>query len=190
MKIRASIPAISLPTPKVRRLVAMVAACLLASAASGVTLWWDSNANTAGAGTTPTGTWDTTNSNKDWSSNIGGTSKTNWTDGSDAVFSAGSDATGAYTVTASTVSVSSISIEEGTPTFSGGTITFGDATPDFTVGSGVTATVNSGVAGTNGLNKLGAGTLIFGTSDKAYTGTTTISAGTLQTDFNQIGRAS
>ncbi len=152
------------------------------------TLYWDINAKTAGAGgTSPSGTWDTSNSNKVWSSSSAGTVvPVAWTDGRDAVFSAGTDATGSYTITVSgTRNVSSILIEEGTPTFSGGTINFNDASPDFTVGSGLTATVASDIAGTSGLNKLGAGTLILGTSDKTYTGTTTISAGTLDLAFNQ-----
>jgi autotransporter-associated beta strand protein len=165
---------------------------LLVSALSplpAVTLYWDTNGTTTGAGATPTGTWSTTNvaANRRWNSNVNGTAATAaWTSGSDAVFSAGTDAINAYTVTLSgTVNVSSVTIEEGTPTFTSSAITFNDVTPDFTVGTGRTATVNSDIAGTNGLNKLGAGTLILGTTDKTYTGTTTISAGTMQLDFNQ-----
>lgn len=169
-------------------IAALLVYCFLAPPAGAQTLYWDINAKTAGAGgTSPSGTWDTSNSNKVWSSSSAGTvNPVAWTDGRDAVFSAGTDATGSYTVTVSgTRNVSSILIEEGTPTFSGGTINFSDASPDFNVGSGRTATVDSDIAGTNGLNKLGAGTLILGTSDKSYTGTTTISAGTLDLAFNQ-----
>lgn len=166
----------------------MIVACLV-GAASAQTLYWDTNSTTAGAGATPSATWSTTGgTNKKWSTSSAGTATTaNWTSGAAAVFSAGTDATGAYTVTISgTQNVSSITIEEGNPTFSGGTaINFNDATPDFTVAAGSTATVSTGLTGTNGLNKLGAGTVIFGTSDKSYSGTTTISAGTLQLDFNQ-----
>lgn len=164
---------------------------LLPTLLHGQTLYWDANtAGTTGAGATPTGDWrasggsGTSNRWNTSSTGLGGTIS-KWT-GTDAVFSAGTDATNAYTVTVvGTINVSSITVEEGSPTFTGSTITFNDASPDFTVGSGLTTTVNSGIAGTNGLNKLGAGTLIFGTSDKAYTGTTTISAGILQLNFNQ-----
>lgn len=150
-------------------------------------LYWDTNSNAPGAGTNPSDTWSTSPSQKNWDPNSAGTTfKERWTDGRDAVFSAGNDATGAYTVTVSnTVSVSSITIEEGTPTFTGGTINFSDATPDFNVGSGLTTTVNSDISGTNGLTKTGAGTLVLDTSDKTYTGTTTINTGTLDLAFNQ-----
>jgi autotransporter-associated beta strand protein len=174
-----------IPAPIGRWIVAILGASLLAVTASAQTLYWDTNGATGGAGATPTGTWNGFTSN--WSTNSGGTvATTTWTNGRDAVFSAGTDAVNSYTVTVTgTRNVSSITIEEGTPTFTGGTIGFTDATPDFTVGTGRTTTVNSSITGTNGMNKLGAGTLIFGTSDKAYSGTTTISAGTLQLDFNQ-----
>lgn len=160
--------------------------------AAQTTLYWDANtASTVGAGATPTGDWRASGGNSDsnrWntsSTGLGGTIS-KWGTGTEAVFSAGNDATNAYTVTVlGTINVSSISVEEGSPTFTGSTITFNDASPDFTVGSGLSTTVNSGIAGTNGLNKLGDGTLIFGSSDKAYTGTTTVSAGILQLNFNQ-----
>jgi autotransporter-associated beta strand protein len=157
---------------------------VLASPLSGQ-MFWDRNGSTAGAGTTPTGTWNTTTAN--WNTNSGGTTANEtFTSGSVATFSAGTDATGTYTVTVSgTQNTSRINIQEGTPTFSGGTINFNDASPDFNVLAGRTATVNSDISGTNGLTKLGAGTLVFGTSDKSFSGTTTISAGTLDLAFNQ-----
>ncbi len=176
---------------KWRAALCVIAISLLPITSAGQTLYWDANtAATAGAGATPTGVWRAsggTGSSNRWNTSatgLGGTIS-KWT-GTDAVFSAGTDATNAYTVTVTgAINVSSINIEEGSPTFTSSTITFNDASPDFTVAAGATATVNSGIAGTNGLNKLGAGTLIFGTSDKAYTGTTTISAGILQLNFNQ-----
>src|SRR5258708_1360116 len=83
-------------------------------------LYWDTNGTTTGAGTTPTATWSTTGgTNKNWSSNSAGTvNGATFTSGSDAVFSAGTDAINAYTVTlAATQNVASITIEEGSPTF-------------------------------------------------------------------------
>jgi len=171
------------------------ALCLLAvgflpTAGVAQTLYWDTNGTTAGAGTN-NGTWSTGGgpANNRWNTISGGGSGGTigkWTSGANAVFSAGTDNTGNFTVTlAANQNVSSITVEEGNPTFNSNSITFNDASPDFTVASGSTATVNSGIAGTNGLNKLGAGTLVFGTSDKAYTGTTTVSAGILQLNFNQ-----
>jgi len=176
--------------PRSRLLLGALLGVCLQAVAVGQTLYWDTNGTTAGAGgSTPSGGWATNNGvgNRNWSTNaIGTTATSGWTNGYDAVFSAGSDATGSYTVTASgTVGVSSITIEEGSPTFASGIINFSDATPDFTVATGSTATVGSDISGTNGLTKLGGGSLIFGTSDKTYTGTTTVSAGTLDLAFNQ-----
>ena len=54
-------------------------------------LYWDSNGTTAGAGTTPTGTWGTSTF---WSTVFDGTAATAaWTSGRRAIFSAGGDAT-------------------------------------------------------------------------------------------------
>jgi len=151
------------------------------------TLYWDTNGSTAGAGSAPSATWSTGTSS--WTSNSAGTSGSivNWTNGRDAVFSAGTDATGSYTVTVSgTVGVSSVTVEEGSPTFTGGTINFSDSSPDFVVASGLTATVGSVISGSNGVTKSGDGLLVFNGSTKTYTGTTTITAGTLRLDSSNV----
>jgi len=151
------------------------------------TLYWDRNSSTAGAGSAPTGTWSTTTSA--WSANSAGTSGTivKWANDRYAVFSAGTDATGTFTVTVSgTVRTAGITIEEGTPTFTGGTINFSDASPDFVINAGLTATVNSVISGSNGLTKSGTGTLIFDGSAKTYTGNTTVNAGTLQLNSSNL----
>lgn len=166
---------------------ALTLLALTVSPLAGAILYWDTNSTTAGAGTA-SGTWSTSgSSNRKWNTSSAGTSTTaTWTSGSDAVFSAGTDDTGSYTVTlAANQNVSSINVQEGNPTFNSFALNFNDATPDFTVAAGSTATVNSNITGTNGLNKLGAGTVIFGTSDKTFSGTTTVSAGTLQLNFTQ-----
>ncbi len=146
------------------------------------TLYWDTNGITAGAGSSPSATWSTSSSDKNWSTNSGGTVTTAaWTAGVIADFSAGSDATGTYTVTVSgSPSTAGIIVEEGTPTFTGGTLTFSGAGPGVQVASGSTATINSQIAGSNGLTKTGTGTLIVGNTANAYTGATVVSAGTLQ----------
>lgn len=60
--------------------------------------YWDTNGSVAGAGgATPTGTWD--GSTKWTSSPTGTTATSSWISGSSATFAAGTDATGAYTVT-------------------------------------------------------------------------------------------
>src|SRR5208337_4436346 len=85
--------------------------------------YWDLNGATAGAGTAPSGTWDSTSTN--WSSSANGTVATGPWAGQNAIFSAGSDATGAYTVSVSgTQVVAGLFVEAGTPTFSGGQLYF------------------------------------------------------------------
>ncbi len=159
----------------------MLLLLVLLGTARAQTLYWDVNGNgTAGTGASPTGTWSTGTGS--WNTNANGTggSIVNWTNGRDAVFSAGTNGTGTYTVTVSgTVGVSSINIQEGSPSFTGGTINFSDATPDFTVGAGLTATVNSTISGTNGLIKAGDGLLIFNAAN-SYTGQTKVNDGILR----------
>lgn len=147
------------------------------------TLYWDINGTTVGAGgTNPSGTWSTSGSDKNWSTNSTGTAGDNkWTAGSYAVFSAGTDATGGFTVTLSgTQSTAGITVGEGGPIFSGGTLSLTGATPTFNIGTGASATVNSLLSSSTGLTKTGSGTLILGNSSNVFTGTTTVSGGTLQ----------
>ncbi len=156
------------------------------------TLYWDVDGTTAGAGgTTPTGNWRTSGAGVNWGTAADGTSATAlWTNNSIAVFSAGADATGSFTVTVNTVSANSILIEEGNITFASSTITLTGTTPSVTVASGLTATFSSGLAGTNGFVKEGAGTVIFQSTGKNFTGDATINAGTLRLGAgNMIGNA-
>ncbi len=145
-------------------------------------LFWDTNTNaSAGTGASPSGTW-VTGSGGNWNTNSAGTggSIVNWTDWSDAVFSAGTNGTGTYTVTVSgTVGISSLTIQEGSPTFTGGTIQF-SGTPDFSVASGLTAIINSVVDDQyyGGFNKVGTGNLVLGGAN-TFSAPVTISAGTL-----------
>src|SRR5207237_1773028 len=85
--------------------------------------YWDSNDNVSGAGSaTPTGTWGL---DPFWSSSSTGVASTTaWTAGDTAFFSAGSDATGVFTVNVSGAQTAGgIKVQEGTLTLSGGAIT-------------------------------------------------------------------
>ncbi len=75
-------------------------------------------------------------------------------------------------------------------TVTGGTLTNNTASAVFRVGdgtaagAGMTATINSVIAGTGGLNKTDLGTLVLGGAN-TYSGATTVSAGTLRVNGNQ-----
>lgn len=98
-----------------------------------------------------------------------------WTTGNDAVFQG----------TAGTVSVAATGATAHNLTFtttgfkiSSGTLTLNAATPTISTGTGITATINSVIAGSAGLTKSGGGTLILG-GNNSYTGTLAIDAGIL-----------
>lgn len=108
--------------------------------------YWDLNGDTAGAGgETPAGTWDTTAAH--WTSaTAGDTMTTAWTDGSVAAFSAGSDATGLYTVTlAAPRSVSGLLVESGDLELAGAALDFSNA--PLVVGNLAFLTLTSTVTG-------------------------------------------
>ena len=149
------------------------------------TLSWDVDGANPGAGRggAPSETWSGSGvwaANSNWSSSTNGDLPTQqWSDGSVANFAAGSDATGAYTVTvANTPSASAINIQEGDVTFDGSSVTLmGSKTID--VASGSSATFDSAtLAGTAGLTKTSAGTLTLGQAN-SYSGDTLLSGGTL-----------
>jgi len=143
------------------------------------TLYWDRNGSTAGAGTAPSGTWSSSAAN--WSSSSAGTAATTaWTSGDLAVFSAGSTSTGSFTVTVSgTVTASSMIVQEGNGTFTGGMINVTGTTPQVNVVAGSTTTINSQIASSGGFYKTGDGTLVVGSTANAWSGPTVVRAGTL-----------
>ena len=164
--------------------LALVALLTCATAAQGdpvVTRYWDLNGTAAGAGsTTPAGTWDT--STKNWNKNSNGQGNSSdivaWSSSgsrNDAVFAAGSDATGSYVVTLSgTISLRNLTLKEGNLTLSGGGLSLTD---DATWSTSSSSTVVVGaISGASNLIKIGSGSLAIGAS--SYSGTTTINDGT------------
>jgi autotransporter-associated beta strand protein len=141
-----------------------VALCGLAPGAW-AQLYWDSNADTAGAGATPTGSWGI---DPFWSGVADGTALTGaWVADSLAVFSAGTDAAGPYTVTLGAAqSAAGVTLEEGDLTLSASTLTLtGGASLD--VASGQTLTLSTALAGAVGWTKSGAGAVVLATSSTA-----------------------
>ncbi|HEX8077984.1 MAG TPA: autotransporter-associated beta strand repeat-containing protein, partial [Chthoniobacterales bacterium] len=148
--------------------------CALAGAipthADAATVYWDTDGRTAGAGgSMPSGVWDT--AIKNWSGDSTGSSNNTsaWTAGDTAVFSAGSDATGAYTVTVSAnmnLSVGGITFEDGSVTIAGtnstSVISLGPIGMTVSAASG-THTINAILDGSGKvLTKQGAGTIVLG----------------------------
>jgi hypothetical protein len=116
------------------------------------TLYWDKNGSTAGAGgSSPAGTWGT---DSFWNSIADGTGSTGaWVDRARAVFSAGSDATGSFTVSLDgSQTANGLAFQEGTVTISGGTVLSLTGTGGvIDVASGASATIASVLGGTVGL---------------------------------------
>ncbi len=140
-------------------------------------VYWDNDGAAAGsrvatgAGTGGTGTWNT--SAVKW---YNGSADVPWIDGNNAVFWG----TAGTVTLAAAQNVNSLTFKTSGYTLTGSTLTLGGSS--VTVDAGVTATIGSIVAGTAGLVKNGAGTLILTNSSNqtsGYTGGTTINAGTL-----------
>jgi autotransporter-associated beta strand protein len=144
-------------------------------------LYWDANGGAIGAGgPAPTGTWGV---DPFWNTNVLGLSTgptLGWDSTQAAIFSAGVDATGTFTVNVSgTQTAAYITFEEGHVTLSGGSLVLSDAGGPINVALLATATINSVLAGVTGLTKGDCGTLTL-TGLNTYTGDTAVQGGTLQ----------
>lgn len=153
---------------------------ILLTPAWAANLYWDSNGTTNGAGTTPTGNWGT---NDYWSASSLGTATTAaWTSGETAVFSAGTDATGIFTVTLGAAQTAAgLTFEEGVVTLTGMDLNI--AAPG-TVICATTGIVDSVVTGSAGLTKLGNGELVLKKAN-TFTGNLTNRAGVLTVEHPQ-----
>ncbi len=136
---------------------------------------WDTNSTTPGSGNAG-GSWSGSN----WNSLADGTGTTStFTDGQTPTFAAGTDATGAYSVTIdTTVNANGLTFEEGDVTLAAGLGTLTLTGASVSVASGASATIAEPIRGSVGMNKSGDGSLtVSGNND--YTGATIISGGTL-----------
>jgi fibronectin-binding autotransporter adhesin len=158
--------------------------------------YWDLNGVESGAGgETPSGTWDSVTTN--WNGVADGSgSVAVWTAGQQAIFAAGSDAIGSYTVTVDGLQeIADLSFEDGIVTLASGISSgfrlIGDSS--VTVGSGLTATISPPIDTIYGaalsLSKSGGGTLVLSGSN-TYSGTTTVSAGSLKAGVVSIANVS
>lgn len=142
--------------------------------------FWDINGAVAGAGSdTPSGTWGT---DSNWTTEPNGTAATGpWAPGRTAVFSAGNDATGAYTVTVDgTQDIGGITFQDGTVNIEGGTALRLTSNADLTVAAGQTASISTAFteqeAGLQ-LSKSGAGTLVLSGDNSGVTGGMVLAGG-------------
>lgn len=125
-----------------------------------------------------TGTWDTTNTN--WTGAA-------WTNGNNATLSTTGTRTGTITVDGGGVSVNNVLLNASGSgaayiyELTGGGIGIPAGTSTWTIGgaTGSQLLVNSVISGSGSIDKLGTRLLILG-ANNTYTGTTTISAGSLQ----------
>ncbi len=142
--------------------------------------YWDLNGDVAGAGSaTPSGTWG---ADSNWGTSPAGTGVTGpWTPGASAVFSAGDDATGAYTITVDgTQNVAGIGFEDGTVTVEGGTALQLTANGAVSVANGLTASISTPFtedATPRELSKSGAGTLVLSGDNSGVTGGMVLAGG-------------
>lgn len=133
---------------------AAAATAVIYGSAPAATLYWDTNDSTTGSGNTG-GIWSLVDDN--WSSDANGeATATTFSNGDEAVFSAGTDGTGGWTVTVSgTVATNSVTFKEGgNKTVTGGNIdiTGGGLIDSSVLGlSVVDLTVDSTITGTGGL---------------------------------------
>ena len=166
----------SRPVPVFLRALSLIALGIFftrsAVAQSQTSRYWDGNGTTAGAGVAPSGTWG---SSLFWNGRSDGTgtpTNASTTTFDSLFFSAGTTATGTYTVSVSGArSAGRLLLEDGTITFSGGTISLGLGANGT---AGITLSSTAGVAtiGSN-LTITGAQTLNSGTGrNLALTGGT------------------
>jgi autotransporter-associated beta strand protein len=152
---------------------------LITNGNTNIGTYWDPNGATPGAGSAPSGTWDLASYN--WTTDPNGAIAPGLWTGQTAIFSTGSDATGAYTITVSGVQAANhVIVRTGTVTFSGGQLNFigfGSYYSNY-VAAGATAIYNTPFGGTGSPDKWGPGTAVYNGAN-ASGGYFTLNEGTL-----------
>lgn len=155
---------------------ALLTLCLTAAPAGAQTnYWW--NAPTGGAGT-----WVGDGLTMNWSTTALGPTDYAWANLGSERANFGNTG-GAVAIDATGVTAFGVNFLTTGYTLSGGTLTLAGAGGPVDAASGVTATINSVVAGTVGLTKTGTGTLVLGAAN-TFTGIARVAGGTLATGTN------
>jgi autotransporter-associated beta strand protein len=146
-------------------LLLILTLALLATHSQAQSLYWDINDTTPGSGgPTPTGVWDLTTLR--WNNAAGDTTSAAWTNSGleAALFAAGSDATGTYSVTLGAgraLKLSALTLNTGNLTLTpqGGTdgLDFGAVNAALNVAGGSTLSIASFINGSAGMTKSGTG---------------------------------
>jgi autotransporter-associated beta strand protein len=167
------------------RLLALASSSLLViSSASAADLFWSADGTSQGGA----GTWDT--SNELWGSIEAGPYDTIWDNTANSNDTAVFGSTAGAVTLSNPINAGGIAFSTNGYSITGSTLTLaGAAAPVLNVSTG-TSTISSDVAGTNGLEKTGGGTLILSGTNNTYSGTTTITAGTLQGNKSTPGGGS
>jgi hypothetical protein len=173
---------------KTIQLLTLLTTLALSSAslrAAATYLYWDGNGTDPGAGPAPAGDWGFDNF---WSTDPAGSDGTNaWVNGAIAVFSAGTDATNAFTLFSDQLTpptAAGLIFEEGqvtiAPSASPAAINMSDPV-EFPIVSYTNAIVNSDLTGTAGVTKTGPGRVTLGGSagGATYSGMNTVKEGIL-----------
>ena len=172
-----------------RAVLALAALAGVSAVSPAATLYWDVNGTAAGSGgASPAGTWDvnTINWNTDSTGGASGTLSA-WVNGSDAVFSAGNDASGSYTVSVNApISVGNLTVEDGTVTVAGQAVTLNGSTITTNANA---LTITSNLIGTSGFSDAGAASLLLGGDDSWLSGNISLNT-TATTQFLAANSAS
>jgi fibronectin-binding autotransporter adhesin len=152
--------------------VALIALGLSLSAQA-VSYYWDGTSTTANADG-GAGPWNTTSNN--WNDAATAGNAVTWPStgtGNTAVFGG---VVGTVTIIAGGVTANSLAFNTANYTVAGGSLTLNGTAPSIT--NGVVATINVSLTGTEGLTKLGDGTLILSGNNSGLSGTLTIKGAT------------
>jgi autotransporter-associated beta strand protein len=133
-------------------------------------LYWDGSATQTADADGGTGTWDSSSAN--WADAATAGNNLPWAPDQTAVFG---PTAGTVTLQSAGISAAGLNFQTSGYNLTGATLTLGTGTVHVAVG---TATVQSAIAGTNGLTKTGSGTLML-TASSSYSGPTTINGGFL-----------